>query len=226
MSKPNRQERRPGRPARELADPEVRAQLIEAGAIRIAAQGYADTSVREIAEAAGVTPAMIAYYFGGKAGLLEAILASISEPLIATIQELARTRAPQQSFVERFVPAYLEVISREPWIAQLLVREVITGRTPARDQFVQRFGSVIGSVVPVLIQAEVSAGRLRSDLDPRLALLSMVGMCIFPFIAHPVVGKVIGYELTPEFGSRLAEHTIRLFLEGAGAVCAPSGQGS
>jgi hypothetical protein len=62
---------------------------------------------------------------------------------------------------------------------------------------------------------EQERGHLRRELDPTLALLSLVGMCAFPYLAHPLLGLVLGYELDEPFRKRLADHSVRLFLDGA-----------
>jgi AcrR family transcriptional regulator len=50
-----------------------RARLLHSGLRLFAQQGYAKTSTRELAEAAGVNVASISYYFGDKAGLYRAV---------------------------------------------------------------------------------------------------------------------------------------------------------
>ncbi len=63
---------RAGRPNR--ADGEAaRGRLLHAALNLFAHQGYAKTSTREIAEAAGTNLAAIKYYFGDKAGLYRAV---------------------------------------------------------------------------------------------------------------------------------------------------------
>ena len=52
---------------------DARLRLQQAGLRLFAAQGYARTSTRELAEAASVNVAAISYYFGDKAGLYRAV---------------------------------------------------------------------------------------------------------------------------------------------------------
>ncbi|MCU0773727.1 MAG: CerR family C-terminal domain-containing protein [Ideonella sp.] len=65
-----------------------RARLLEAGLRLFARQGFANTSTREIAEAAQVNVAAISYYFGDKAGLYRA---AFFEPLASVDIEPAST---------------------------------------------------------------------------------------------------------------------------------------
>jgi AcrR family transcriptional regulator len=63
-----------------------RERLLQAGLRLFAQQGFAKTSTRELAEAAGVNVAAISYYFGDKAGLYRA---AFFEPLCGREREPA-----------------------------------------------------------------------------------------------------------------------------------------
>lgn len=213
---PEPRPRSPGRPQLDPGQPGVRIRLIRAAAQLVAERGYNATSIREIAAAADVTPAMIAYYFGDKRGLLEAILDHAFEQLVRGVQQLAAEDDTADSpFVTRFVPLYLKAVTREPWIPRFLMREVFSADTPVREQFVERFARRVAAVVPAVFAREIEAGRLRRDLDPQLALLSLIGMCVFPLIVEPVLGPLLGFQVDAAFTERLIEHTVELFLEGA-----------
>jgi len=209
--------RRPGRPARPAALPadEVRARLLEAAQQRFAARGYDAVSVRELARAAHVSPAMIAYYFGDKAGLLDAVFDRVFERLLGQLRRLAEAPASEREAPERLIRVYLETIGREPWLPSFIVREVLGGDAERRARFAARFPARLAPVLLPFLAREQERGHLRRDLDPALALLSLVGMCAFPFLAHPLLGPVLGYELDEAFQQRLADHSVRLFLEGA-----------
>src|ERR1700736_2948373 len=93
--RPARRRTRPvGRPplsARADA-PDRRAQIIDAAAEVIGRQGYAHTSLKDIAVAAGVTPALIYHYFDSKEALLLALMGVLQEKLHRAV-DAARDRA-------------------------------------------------------------------------------------------------------------------------------------
>ena len=206
--------RRPGRPPAGKAAEDVRRELVEAAKQLFAARGFGEVGIREVARAAGVTPGMISYYFGGKQGLYEAMLDDVFEGLIARVRELGaaspRTTAP----LEALIQMYIATISSQPWVPALLLREVVTAGPAARARFVERFARRGLPLLQALFASEVQSGALRAELEPRLAVLSLAGMSVFPFLVHPVMGKVLGYELDDAFAKRLADHTTRLFLDG------------
>jgi AcrR family transcriptional regulator len=212
------QRRRPGRPARGRAeatpDP-VRERLLEAAQQLFAERGYDAVSVRELARAAHVSPAMIAYYFRDKAGLLDAVFDRVFERLLAQLRGLAEAPASERAAPERLIRLYVETIGREPWLPSFIVREVLGGDAERRARFATRFPARLAPVLLPFLAREKARGHLRGDLDPALAILSLIGMCAFPFLAQPLLGSALGYELDESFRRRLTEHSVRLFLDGA-----------
>lgn len=68
-----------------------RQRLMQAGLRLFAQQGFAQTSIRELALAAGVNVAAISYYFGDKAGLYRAVF---FEPAGSPAEDIARFADP------------------------------------------------------------------------------------------------------------------------------------
>ena len=60
----------------------TRAQLLAAAADQLREQGYAATSMRAVADRAGVRLSLVQYHFGSKRGLLVAVLEDLTERLI------------------------------------------------------------------------------------------------------------------------------------------------
>ncbi len=60
---------------RERQAKERRDELIDAALTSFARRGYHGTSLKDIAEEAGVTDGLLIHYFGSKAHLLSAVLA-------------------------------------------------------------------------------------------------------------------------------------------------------
>jgi len=213
-----RRGRKPGRPALRGGDAEdVKRGLVAAARDLFARRGFAEVGIRELSRAAGVTPGMISYYFGGKQGLYEAMLASVFDDVLLAVRELAAQPARSTAPLAGLIRLYSATLTAQPWLPALVLREVITGDAAARARFVERFAKRAAVLLPGLISAEIASGALRDDLDPVLTLLALVGASVFPFLAHPVLGKLLGYELDAAFAERLAAHTEKLLLDGARA---------
>ena len=159
---------------------------------------------------------MIPYYFGDKQGLYDALIEDAIGHVLARLQTLAaRAGDRREDPVDAFLSAYLDTLIAEPWIPQLLVREVLAHDSPLRRRFRENFAGPARGALTALLGSEQDGGRLRTDLDVDLAALSLIGMSVFPFLVYPVLGEIFGYQLDGEFRDRFHRHTRALFLDGA-----------
>jgi AcrR family transcriptional regulator len=203
-----------GRPSPQDDSTDVAASLLEAARGLFAERAFNEVSTREIAGAAGVNPAMIHYYFGDKEGLYKAMLERVFERLFSELGKLATVPRPANPIAD-LLSLYAETLSRDPWIPRLMIREVLSEGAPFREEFIERYAVPASKLIPGLVRGEKKAGRMRGDLDPKLAALSLIGMTLFPFLAFPVARRVFGVRLDDDFRERFVDHTLKLFFEGA-----------
>jgi TetR/AcrR family transcriptional regulator len=211
MSSSNAEKSRPqGRPPKEDSA-DIRQQIMESAVDLFASQGYAATSVREIADRVGVNPAMIHYYFGSKEALLHAALEQLLEPLaeaVAAMQE--KQEAPLQDIVSLILGAF----ARKPNLPVLMAREVLLPGGAVQAHFKEHFAPRLGGALPQLLQAEQRKGRLRGDLDPRLAAQTLFGLCVFPFISRGLAGPVLGISYDEKGIQKIGQNIIELLQRG------------
>lgn len=181
--------RAPGRP---LADaPDQRTVALEAALACFVRQGIAATSLRDIAREAGVTPALLHYYFGDRQQLLDAVVAERVMPAFLSVRErLAQAGDDVADIVAAFVCGVTDAIARHPWWPQLWVREVLCEGGALRDLLVQRIAPDIARLLAGRFAAAQAAGRLNADLDPRLLLPTLVGLTMFPAAGAPIWRQV------------------------------------
>lgn len=210
-------QRQPGRPSSDER-PGARDALLDAASRLFARHGATEVSLRRVASEAGVTPAMVHYYFGGKEGLYDAMLERTFAGVIERVRSVAG-RSPDSGSPPDPLGALLEVLmdtfAAEPWLPTLVVREVLSEGGRFREQFIRGYASQMADLLPGLMGREIEAARFRSDLDPKLAFLSFMGMTLMPFVARPVLERVLGIDYGEDFLRRFAAHTRRLFVEGA-----------
>jgi AcrR family transcriptional regulator len=188
--------------------------LLSAARRLFLARGFAGVSIREIAAAAGATPAMIRYYFGDKLGLYRAMLEEATAPLRAALLEMRQQAAHAGADIAALMRLYMRVLAANPWLPALIVQEVLAEGGHFRPQFIEHFAGRMAPLLMDVLQREQAAGRLRSDADPRLAAVSAISLCVFPFVSLPVTSRVLGLSVEGEALDRLAAHTSRLYLEG------------
>lgn len=204
-----REPRARGRPTAE-SGAEVRAALLQAARRLFMKHSYSKVTARQIATAAHTTPAMIHYYFEDKDGLFRAMLSEAIQPLFQLVGAAAGLE------LEQLIRMQMQLNAANPWIATLIVNEVLAGEGRLRTLFIREVaGRVLPKLIDVLTQARAE-GRMRQDLEPRLAALSLLSLNIFPFIARSVVSPVLDLQLEGEELERLIAHNTAFFLQGAG----------
>jgi TetR/AcrR family transcriptional regulator len=204
--------RRVGRPAEEHRR-EVRVRLGAAARELFSTLGFEAVSLRQVAESAGVTPAMVHYYFGGKNGLWIAVLEDYLEEALGSMLA-ARAEFEAPGGLELYLSRHTEILGRQPWVAPLLFREVILGGGPSAE-FVQRFPAQLRELLRGAIAKARQRGELAHDLDTELLILSLLSAAVFPFLVRPMVERLFAAPVDTAFAARWAAHAARLFFKGA-----------
>lgn len=208
--------RRRGRPSAQTTpggDAAVRDHLLQAALELFAAQGIAATPLTQIARRAGVTPALLHYYFGSREKLIEALVEERLLPLTRQLaQSLAGDAGSLREAVEKLVAGLIAVLSANAWFPQLWVREVLSEGGHLRDLIVQRMAPLIAHRLRDLVAAAQARGEINPDLDPRLFMVSLIGLTAFPIAAQPVWRSIFpADDITPDL---LRRHVLALLLHG------------
>jgi TetR/AcrR family transcriptional regulator len=210
----NKKRRARGRPPKSEAE-DVRQALLAAARALFLKYGYRAVSSRQIAAAAGANTAMIRYYFGGKPGLYREMLEGMLAGLRARIADMAAD--PSRVDLGEILATNSRTWAGNPWIAGLMVREVLAPDGTLRPIFLKEIVGRIAPIVEGIVTREIERGRLRADLDPKLAMLTIVSLSVFPFLAFPVTSRVFGVQLDEPFVTRFIAHTREVLGRGLAA---------
>ncbi|BBJ41961.1 TetR family transcriptional regulator [Streptomyces antimycoticus] len=124
--------RKRGRPARTSASdgPGARDRILAAARNEFAERGYDKTSIRGIAKAAEVDPALVHHYFGTKEQVFEAAIELIFAPAMAAPDAVHGSREGAGERMARFMFGIWEnPVSRLPLLA--VMRSALTNETAA-----------------------------------------------------------------------------------------------
>ena len=183
--KPSPGKRAPGRPGADA--PELRPRLLDAALACYVDKGIAATSLRDIARRAAVTPAMLHYYFGDKERLREAVIAERLLPAIAGLSESVLGAGDDPAdLIGAFVNGLVHLASKHPWLPPLWVREILSEGGALRGVLLDQVGPMLARGMAARFAAAQAAGRLNPELDPRLLMVSLVGLTMFPAAGAPI----------------------------------------
>lgn len=187
---------------------DVRQALLKAARERFLERSYREVSLRELGAAVGVSPAMVRYYFGDKQGLYAAMLREVLGPLAARIEGMAAAPADQRADLPGFLRDYMRTAAANPWMPRLILRDVLAPDGGFRDRFIEEFAGRLAPKVAGLAARGAAAG-VRND--PRLVVISMLSLGLWPFLAMPVLERALGFRPDPANVEKLIDHTVRFF---------------
>ncbi|QDH69407.1 TetR/AcrR family transcriptional regulator [Marilutibacter alkalisoli] len=217
-----RNRRAPGRPG--VDGPDQRERVLDAAIACYVEHGIAATTLRRIADHAGVNPALLHYYFGDKAQLREAMVNERLLPALAGLRErLARDGNDVAGLVGGFVQGIGVVMAEHPWLPSLWVREVLCEGGALRDVLLERIGPQVPLMMAGRFAEAQRQGRLNADLDPRLLMVSLVGLTMFP-IASASLWRSLFDADDLDFEA-LRAHTLTLLERGLELSAKPPAQG-
>lgn len=206
--------RAPGRPA--AASPELRPRLLDAAIACFARAGIAATSLRSIATEAGVTPALLHYYFGDKAQLVQASIDERLLPALAPMRaHVEQARGDPATLVAGYVRGVAAMVAQNPWVPSLWVREVLCEGGALREVLFSRLIPQLPQMLAQRFATAQAAGELNPGLDPRLLVVSLVGLTLFPAAGAPIWRRLFAADDLD--ADALIAHTLALLDRGVGA---------
>jgi AcrR family transcriptional regulator len=172
----------PGVDAREL--------LLDAAVTLFAEQGVAATTIADIAARAGVTPAMVHYYFTNRDRLLDALVRDRLQRVLTAVWSPVTASKQAVPMLRGLVQRILQAVELNPWLPALWIREIVTegGQLRSRLLKVLPFEHV-GHMVSV-IRAAQRRGEVISRLEPRLMPVSVIGLTLLPCAASGILQQV------------------------------------
>ena len=151
-------------------------QIMEAAERLFADHGFAGTSVRDIAEAAGVNLAMISYYFGSKEKLMEAMFQHRGNYLKMQLQSLLlnSNMTPLQK-VEKLIDEYIDRIFQKQCFHKVMIREqMMNNAGPIAEQIAQ-LKQTNQTLFKQIIQEGQKKGEFKKGIDVPFLMMTLVG---------------------------------------------------
>jgi AcrR family transcriptional regulator len=207
--KPRKQRPR-GRPGPSPSE-DFREQILNAAERLFATQGFAATTIREIAADVGVNAAMVHYYFGAKMQLLQAVMDRVLEPLSGSVSALQQGG---QVDLQDIVSLLFSMAGEHPFLPQLIAREVFLPGGKMQQQFLQHFAPRLGGRLPDILRQLQQSGHLAAGLDPAITALLILSLCFFPFIARHAAEQVLGIAFDAAGLRNISQHIFALLQRG------------
>lgn len=155
---------------------EKQIHIMEAAEKLFAAKGFEGSSVRDIADAAGVNLAMISYYFGSKEKMMEALFEYRGNFMKLKLENLLADESitPWEK-IQAVVDQYLERLLNNPDFYRIMSREQMeSSNTMISQKIIEIKSRNIGLLASIMKQGQDN-GSFKKSVDVPLLLMTLVG---------------------------------------------------
>ena len=157
----------------------TRKQLLEAALQVFSRNGYAGTTLDDIAREAGVTRGAIYWHFSNKADLYNTLVGEVSSRVVPLVEQATEGGGTVLEILRRMfihLLAYMEEDDEFRAVQELVLFK--TAVTPEMAEGMQKKVAGTRAMLDRLtyaIQEGIQNGEIRADLDPRDGALAMLG---------------------------------------------------
>jgi AcrR family transcriptional regulator len=190
-----------------------RGEILQCFTAMVAERGYDEVSIRDVAEALGISKGTILHHFRSKESLLEELHGDYMRRRLAEAHELlAEFEDPVDQL--RLIVYQLMLSQRDDRAATVaFAREIVRFAEEDVMTEVRRMRHEYSTLVTDVIGRGVQRGDFR-DVDPAMTALQLFGMCNWSWTWFKPEG-----EWSAE---RLADEFCRTLIDGIGAAAKPT----
>jgi AcrR family transcriptional regulator len=162
--------------------------ILEAAEKEFMIKGYEGAKTVSIAKAAGVTHAMLHYYYRTKENLFNKVISDkltiMAQSIISSFQDR------HQPFIERIkngIEAHFDFLTRNPDLPRFVVNELIS--KPERISIIQSRVLIIITTVSSMQQEldeQIKAGKIK-DIKITDLIVDIASINVFSFVALPIL---------------------------------------
>ena len=153
-------------------------------------KGYAATRTRDIAEEAGINLALLNYYFRSKEKLFNLIMTESVQKFMQVLKDvLNNEQTSLEEKIELIVNVYTDVLSQNPSLPLFILSEIRTHP----DELLSNMGikDFIFTSHFIRQYQQLTREKGQKGMHPLQLIMTIIGMTVFPFIASPLVQKIV-----------------------------------
>jgi TetR/AcrR family transcriptional regulator len=174
----------------ETKDLSTEAKILEAAKSVFLLRGLDGARMQDIADEAGINKALLHYYFRSKDKLFEMVFDHMSSRIVPDLTAIVEQDLPIQVTLDRIIHRYIDFVAENPKVPLFLITEL--NRNPERIKELlsnsKNFEKM--QVFGAKMLGEMQAGSIKT-LNPLHLFMNVMAMCIFPFVAKPMVQHVL-----------------------------------
>lgn len=175
-----------------MAYSDAELKIIQAATQVFLEKGRDGARMQEIADKAGINKALLHYYFKSKEGLYELVFRNVLIDIAAGFLNSIPKIETAEEFLRKFISFYTGTIRQHPEVVRFMFWEISRGATTFGKLFKSLVRGSNEKEIPfiTIIRRSIERKEIK-EVDPIQFLISLLGMCIYPFIAKPILEQVV-----------------------------------
>jgi AcrR family transcriptional regulator len=155
---------------------EKHLQILRKAEELFSTKGYEATTVRDIAEAAGVNLAMISYYFGSKEKLLEALFKERMSQTREKIEAIVKNESllPFQK-IEMLIDQHIARVAEKEAFYRVMLCEQVINKNSVVIKILRELKLNYASLIKEVIEDGQKRKMFKKDIDIVMLLTTMTG---------------------------------------------------
>ena len=171
-------------------DKSTEEKILDAARKVFVQKGLDGARMQDIADEAGINKALLHYYFRTKDKLFEMIFMETVGKIFPRFEMILLSDMDLFDKIRQIVSNYIEVIIHNPYLPLFVLNEMNKKSEFGIVDFFKVQRPLIIHRFMEDIEKEVSKGTIR-PVSPAHLLVNMMSMCIFPFVAKPVINIML-----------------------------------
>jgi len=194
-------------------DVDVETKILEAATIVFIQKGFSGASMQDIADEASISRTSLHYYYRRKDKLFDTVFEYVVGALILRQRHIINANMPLAEKLKIFVDNSLNFMLDNPGCVSFIVHDL--NATPERMIKLILSRNLNIEKLKEQITVEMKNGR-NSEFDVAQFWASLIGMCIMPFVAKPMITKFFlneSEELFREFINNRKQHILDFLMK-------------
>lgn len=201
----------------EKRDTNKEQAIMEAAEIEFLEKGLAQAKTTDIARRAGVTHAMLHYYFRTKENLFDQVFERKVKLLATSFAMIGEQDIPFLEKIRRGVETHFDFVAAHPGLPFFVMREILWN--PDRQELCKRVVLPVMENVIHKLTVGMETERKKGNIipvDPVNLMLNIVSLNVFVFLAPSLMGMLAeqGGRDYQSFLQERKEQNVQLILKG------------
>ena len=176
------------RPIKTPSSPDYRARIGTVAEALFAERGFDGASIREIAEQAGATKALIYHYYDNKEALYQTLLEDAVSGVVAQVEAIAENGTEPEAQIRAVVQVFIDAYHEAPHRFQM-VQRTIDDHHAIAAVLAERWFSRAHRALQAIVARGVRQGGLK-PLPVQMVPFAIIGLVIHILRGQKLVGHM------------------------------------